>query len=108
MPRPQRPDWDHVGTKPDNMALLCIFADLPVAQTHFLRSRRARQRGNLSTQRSREFIENNGVAIQSAPLSELTARHGGVRWRELKPARRIGAGGQAGIGLLRCAGGIGH
>ena len=57
-----------------NTVVLCISADLPFAQGRFCGAEGLDNVLTLSTMRGSEFIEANGVAIKSGPLTGVTAR----------------------------------
>lgn len=57
-----------------NTVVLCISADLPFAQARFCGAEGLENVISLSTFRGHAFHENYGVAINSGPLSGLTAR----------------------------------
>lgn len=58
----------------NNTVVLCISADLPFAQSRFCGAEGLDNVQTLSTMRGREFMQNYGVAIESGPLTGLTAR----------------------------------
>jgi thiol peroxidase len=57
-----------------NVAILCISADLPFAQSRFCGAEGLQNVVTLSTMRGREFLERYGVAINSGPLKGVAAR----------------------------------
>lgn len=59
--------------KPDTV-VLCISADLPFAQARFCGAEGLDNVVTLSTFRTRDFLENWGVAIAGGPLAGLAAR----------------------------------
>ena len=57
-----------------NTVILCISADLPFAQSRFCGAENLENVQTLSTMRSREFLNNYGVAIESGPIAGVAAR----------------------------------
>lgn len=57
-----------------NVAVLCISADLPFAQSRFCGAEGLENVVMLSTMRGAEFLQRYGVAIQSGPLKGVAAR----------------------------------
>ncbi len=58
----------------NNTVVLCISADLPFAQSRFCGAEGLDNVQTLSTMRGRDFLQNYGVAIESGPITGLTAR----------------------------------
>ena len=57
-----------------NTVVLCISADLPVAQKRFCGAEGLDNVVHLSTMRGREFLEDYGVLIATGPLAGVAAR----------------------------------
>ncbi|MFJ2443359.1 thiol peroxidase [Streptomyces sp. NPDC087658] len=58
----------------ENVAVLCVSADLPFAQGRFCGTEGLENVATLSTFRTPEFLENYGVAVVEGPLAGLAAR----------------------------------
>jgi thiol peroxidase len=66
--------FNEATAKLENTVVLCISADLPFAQSRFCGAEGLENVINLSTMRSREFLNDYGVEVASGPLTGIAAR----------------------------------